>query len=110
MGADGDGGDAGDEVQEVTGLRRGSGAAACTLCHPVVGVLDDLGGLVDAYAVAVQEPVQSAARPQQVFLRLGGNAGDRHMLVVDDRGLVILPPAVLAYPDIAHLLYVQQAG
>ena len=52
MGTDGDGGGAGDEVQEVAGLRRGSGAAARALGHPVVGVVDDPGGLVGAHAVA----------------------------------------------------------
>ena len=31
LGLDGDGGDAGDEVQEVAGLRRGGRAAACAL-------------------------------------------------------------------------------
>lgn len=90
MGTDGDGGGAGDEVQEVAGLRRGSGAAARALGHPVVGVVDDPGGLVGARAVAVQQPVQAAARPQHVVLRLGGNTGNRHMLVVDDRGLAAL--------------------
>ena len=62
-----------------------------------------------AHAVAVQKPVQAAARPQQVVLCPGGNVGDRHMLVVDDRGLVIFQPAVPAYPGIAHLFHMQQA-
>ena len=109
LGLNGDGGDAGDEVQEVAGLCRGAGAAARALGHPVIGVVDNPGGLVGAHTVALQQPVQATARPQQVVLRLGGNTGNRHMLVVDDRGLVILPLAVLENSVIAHLLHVQQA-
>jgi hypothetical protein len=36
LGADGDGGDSGDEVQEVVGQCRSGGAAARTFAHPVV--------------------------------------------------------------------------
>ena len=90
LGLDGDGGDAGDEVQQVAGLRRGSGAAARALRHPVIGVIDDPGCLVGAHTIALQQPVQATARPQQVVLRLDGDTGDRHMLVVDDRGLAAL--------------------
>lgn len=64
------------------------------LTAPVVGVVDDAGGLVGFHLVAVDEPFEAGAGAEPILVHGSGNVTQREVAVVDD-GLpsgLVLPP------------------
>ena len=82
------------QVDDVAGIGRVEFEA------PVVDVVDDAGGLVDADAVSVDQPLERGARTDDVAVRLVGNAGQGDP-VVDDDGRTV---GLLAVAGPFHLL------
>src|SRR5699024_3520999 len=66
---------AANEVHDVAGV--------ADLVCPVIGVIDDAGGLVLLHLVAIDQPRNRGAGPQHVFIRLCRDTHYGDLLVVD---------------------------